>query len=53
VLGVYKDMNGECVWRMLGECRCERLPKNIMFCHIILQIIIFVWHYTTFVYVFL
>ena len=25
VLGVSKDMNGECVWRMLGECRCERL----------------------------
>ena len=28
VLGVCKDMNGECVWRMLGECRCERLPEK-------------------------
>ena len=28
MLGVCKDMNGECVWRMLGESRCDRLPKN-------------------------
>ena len=38
VLGVCKDINGECVWRMLDECRCERLPKV---CHVILQIIMF------------
>ena len=25
VLGVGKDKNVECVWRMLGECGCERL----------------------------
>ena len=35
VLGVCKDMNDDCAWRMLGECRCERLPL----CHVILQII--------------
>jgi len=28
VLGVCNDMNGDCVWRMLGECRCERLQKK-------------------------
>ena len=22
------DMNGDCAWRMLGECKCERLPKK-------------------------
>jgi len=36
VLGVFKDMNGDCAWRMLGECRCERLQiimcDNIQFC---------------------
>ena len=25
MLGVCKDMNGECVWRILGEWRCDRL----------------------------
>ena len=38
VLDVCKDMNGDCVWRMLGECK--RLLKNKnMFCHVTLQII--------------
>ena len=25
VLGVCRDMNGECVWGMLCECWCDRL----------------------------
>ena len=30
VLGVCKDMNVECVWRMLGECRCARLQNKCL-----------------------
>ena len=30
MLGVCKDMNGECVWRMLGESRCDRLQKIVL-----------------------
>ena len=26
-VSVCNDMNVECVWRMLGECMCDRLPK--------------------------
>ena len=29
VLGVGKDKNVECVWRMVGECGCERLKKRL------------------------
>jgi len=52
VLGVCKDMNGDCVWRMLGECRCERLPNKITKTSRYLANY-YVWQYTTFVYVFL
>jgi len=46
VLGVSKDMNGECVWRMLGECRCERLQKYVY--HVIYANN-YVWRYAIFV----
>ena len=29
VVGVGKDKNVECVWRMLGECGCDRLKKRL------------------------
>ena len=47
VLGVCKVINGKCVWRMLGNCRCDRLQKN-MFCHVIYAKY-YVWRYTIFV----
>ena len=38
VLGVCKDMNDDCAWRMLGECRCERLQiKKYIYCFVALS----------------
>ena len=46
VLCVCKDMNGDCVWRMLDEYRCDRLHKHV--CHVIYAKN-YVWLYTAFV----
>ena len=29
-LGVFKDMNVECVWRKLGECMCIIMPNKCL-----------------------
>ena len=45
VLGVCKDMNGDCVWRLLGDCRCDRMQIQLC-CHIIYTNYC-MWRYTT------
>ena len=47
VLGVWKNINVQCVWRMLGECRCARLPQKCLSRYLANY---YVWRYTPFVF---